>query len=468
MIESLLGTIQNKDPQLYGAIIQLTKDLYDLYNQVNPPVASSLLNDGSSVPTTETTDQLEIFVYPNNIRLKWEDVPDFEVHEIRLGTVWDTAQILLTTTSFTADFDPIILGIQTGVDYTFQIAHRDSSGNYGPRSTYTINIPVITAPVITPTVLSNNVLLNWTIPTSTFTIARYNVYRNGVLYATISGTFLAIFEITGGVFSYIIQAVDIVGNIGAPSAASSVTLTAPIDYIQRAIQTSTFSGTKNNCGLDLITSRLIACIDTAEIYATHFSSRGWATPQDQVNAGYPLYIEPSIATGYYEEVFDFGSIFTNVIVSTDWNFDAIVGSVSIAVTISVSNDNISYDSPLTGTTRLATSLRYAKVRLTFTPTPATTSLISLFNFRTAIAVHREQDGGTATCLASDVAGTVVSFNKAFKAVDSITLTPLSTTIQTAIFDFAFPANPTSFKILLYDGSGVRIDGTVAWDARGIL
>lgn len=447
----------------------MAKDLYDLFNQVNPPTAVITLNDGSPIVSLELVTGFSVTVFPRNIRLTWTDQfnSDF-THEIRLGIDWNTAQILLTTDSFTADLDPIALGVTTGRDYTFQIAHRDNFGNYGPRSIYTVTIPAITSPVIMATVLSNNVLLSWTVPTSVFDIDHYNVYRNGALYGIVHGTFTAIFEITGGNFTYAIQAVDFIGNTGILSNSVSLTLNAPPDYVQRALQTSTFTGTKSNCAIDLVTTRLIACINIAETYANHFITNGWSTPQDQVNAGYPLYIEPSINTGYYEEVFDFGSIFTNVIVSTDWNIEVLVGAISIAVAISVSNDNITYDAPLTGTSRLGVSLRYAKVRLTFTPTPTDRSLVDLFNFRCALAVHREQDGGTASVLAADVGGTVVNFNKAFKAVDSITLAPVSTILRTAIFDFAFGPNPTSFKILLFNSAGARVNGDVGWDARGIL
>lgn len=96
-------------------------------------------------------------------------------------------------------------------------------------------------------------------------------------------------------------------------------------------------------------------------------------------------------------------------------------------------------------------------------------LIRLSNFRISLSVKRENDGGKIDVFAADASGTVVSFNKAFKIVESITLTPLTTALQSATYDFNHATqDPTTFLAKLFNSSGTRINGVISWKARGIL
>lgn len=98
------------------------------------------------------------------------------------------------------------------------------------------------------------------------------------------------------------------------------------------------------------------------------------------------------------------------------------------------------------------------------------SLIEIFNLRVTLDVKREVDsGGPIDILATDVGGTVIEFSKAFKRVESINVTILSTTIKSVIYDFDHSEeNPTEFKALAFDINGNRVDATISWIARGIV
>ncbi len=37
----------------------------------------------------------------------------------------------------------------------------------------------------------------------------------------------------------------------------------------------------------------------------------------------------------------------------------------------------------------------------------------------------------------------------------------------AVYDFAGGANPTDFKVLLFDDTGTRVSGDFSWTARGV-
>lgn len=191
----------------------------------------------------------------------------------------------------------------------------------------------------------------------------------------------------------------------------------------------------------------------------------WPTWQDAINAGYDLYFEPGPnVAGSYTEIFDFGIIFNSILVNLDWNLKNQVGTVSVTSTISVSTDNITYDAPVAGTSRFATSARYVKVIVTFTPANKKSGL-NFYNFKCVLSVHRETDAGSVAALSTDVSGTPVLFNKAFKAIDGLTLTPQVNTSLHAVYA---NLSTSGFNVYVFDDAGVRQSATVTWVARGIL
>ncbi len=99
--------------------------------------------------------------------------------------------------------------------------------------------------------------------------------------------------------------------------------------------------------------------------------------------------------------------------------------------------------------------------------PTRLSLTEIVSLQIRLDVKEITDSGTVSCLASDSGGTVVNFNKAFRDVTAIVLTVKQTTERIAIYDFVDTLNPTSFKILVFNTSGARVNETVSWIARGI-
>jgi hypothetical protein len=79
---------------------------------------------------------------------------------------------------------------------------------------------------------------------------------------------------------------------------------------------------------------LVGPADTAETWATHFISRGWTTPQDQITAGYPRYLQPSLTGATYTEVFDYGTILAATIVTSTLSMTTVTGTVTAACQLS--------------------------------------------------------------------------------------------------------------------------------------
>jgi hypothetical protein len=192
----------------------------------------------------------------------------------------------------------------------------------------------------------------------------------------------------------------------------------------------------------------------------------WQSIQDQIDAGYPIFIQPTKLVGTYERVFDFGTILNTLIINLVWNQNQIEGSTSVVSEIAYSTDNITYSSYIAARSLFVSSMRYVKVKFTFTSIDRK-SLLEFYNLVINLNVKVETDSGSIIADEDDVSGTVVTFNKTFKDINSITVSADSVTPITVIYDFVDVPNPTSFKVYAFNAAGARVTYLVSWKARGI-
>jgi hypothetical protein len=464
LVEQLVSGIEFNDPKLRDAFKLLTDDLYALESQINPPeVISRIITGGGIVVSVNAPTNFRAEIFQNNVRLSWSAPgPEVYLYEIKMGSAYDIADILLTTATLSADIDPVSRLLIVGNSYTFWVATISNTGTHSPPASIAVDLPAMSAPVLTASVLENNVLLSWSIPSSTFFIAYYTVYRDGVQIGNLTGSFNAIFEPVAGTHTYFIQPVDIVTTPGTPSNDVTLTLNNPASFLQFGSILSTWTGTKINTkvyGEDLFVN-----LDVTETWTTHFTNKSWTTIQNQLDAGYALYFQPVPTTGSYEEVFDFGLIYTNVVIATSYGMAFISGSISVQTQIAVSNDNISFDAFVIGGTRYVNNARYVKVKLIFTgANDKSAALIS--NLRVTINVKTETEEGTMTAIPTDAGGTHVTLTKSFQLVKAVTLQPLSSTTCFAVYD---DLTSTGFDVYVFDAAGVRVSRTVSWAVRGMV
>jgi hypothetical protein len=349
----------------------------------------------------------------------------------------------------------------------YWVAAVDVAGNVGNASgTASITITAPTAPTVTSQVIDNNVLLFWTDATQTLPIATYEI-RKGSVYAsaTIIGTtqsrFSALFENTAGSYTYWVTGIDSAGNYGT-SQSHTATVNQPPDFVFRNNFNSSFSGTLSNALVE--SGAVILPVNTTETWTQHFSTRSWTDVQDQINAGYPIYIEPADSPGYYEETFDCGAALGSNKVTLSYTSSVIAGSPTVATKISLSPDNITY-TDYSGVTEVYSSgFRYIKIRITVSG--GSTDLLEISAINVKVDSKLLNDAGTVSALASDVGGTVVNFNVPFTEVSSITGTAMTTSPCTVVIDFTSVPNPTSFKVLVFDNTGTRVSASVSWAAKG--
>lgn len=459
-IKSIIQSTQFKDPRLYDVLIAFADRLAALnidVQAIQNQVTESLIETTSSTVDSVVTFDYQLF--PDYVSLTWERPSDLVFNfEIRKGANWDTAVRVLVTNTLNAVVDPLPIGVTT-----YLIKSIDSVGLYSVTAkAVNITVPPIGTISITHQVVDNNVLLYWNVPTSSFRIIHYIIKRNGTEIGTKDGTFTTIFEQSSGANIYSIAGVDIAGNIGAYTDRS-IAVSQPPDYVLADRLISTLSETPTNG--KVTDEKLLVCIPDSDTWEDHFVNNSWDTIQDQIDAGYLYFIQPGETTGQYQEVFNFGTTYNDVIVTADWTVEVIDESVTINVTIELSDDGITYGTPIAANSAFAASVQF--VRLTLDFSGGVHKLIQLFNLSIKLDVKQITDSGTIAVLAADVGGTVVTFNKAFKDINSIVLSVRNTVEINAIYDFVDAPDPTDFKILAYNAAGSRTNATVSWIARGI-
>ena len=461
---SLVQRIRTKDVATADALEKLNGKVGQLDNQLNPP-AESQTEDSVDTPTDPPTDVVVSSYHftDTNVILDWErNGPEILLYEIRKGQVWEFADKLFTTGSTTATLDPTPIG-----ESVFLIKALNQYNIYSINAN---KITVLTPPIgpltLNTEVIGNFVNIDWEYPVTTFRIAYYVISKDGtVIVDQCPGTFYSRQEPAAGVFTYGVKSVDIGGN---ESAESLVTLEvkAPTDFDLQDTRTSQLTGTKVNARLS--GDKLYLPINLTETYQQHFDSRGWASPAAQVAAGYPMWLSPFVTSGSYEEIFDFGAVINNVIVSLSWLTEVYAGSFVFALEMSTSVDGTNYTTPPSTTqSTYVTTLRYVKVKITFTGNDDK-AFMSFFNLIISLSVKRENDAGFGTAIASDPTGTFVRFNKPFVDVEGITVTPVSDTATFSIFQFDDIPYPAGFSVRIYDNAGVRITRDFRWNARGII
>ena len=482
-----------------------------------PTVSGVFSNDSLILSWTAVTGSLSTSYYG----LRYGSATDTWATATDLGTVQGTTYS--------------IKGAWVGTRRFF-VAAVDLKGNVGTAGTYDAVITAPSQPTITQQVVDNNVLLYWTDSTQTLPLTSYEL-RKGTTWATATvigtkqGRFTTVFETASGTYKYWLAGIDSAGNYGTPGSVVAV-VNQPPDYVLQYDFDSSFAGTTTNLAPN--NGGLLACVSTAETWASHFTSRSWTSMQDAITAGYTYYAMPSQTTARYIEDLDYGTVLAGTKVTSTFNSTVIAGATTITPTVSVrgtgstaatysqttttvtvtstahglavgalvfldfttgtatsgtytvatSAANTFTVTSLTSATTsgnvswsawtsypnissvFATSFRYIRVQYDFASAGGN-DLLQLNGLNIRLDSKLLNDSGNGTAVSTDSGGTVVSFNKSFVDVSSISVTPLATTSVTAVYDFADTPNPTSFKVLLFNSSGTRINGAFSWSARGV-
>jgi hypothetical protein len=397
-------------------------------------------------------------------------------YEIRVGASWAAGTLVASTkqTSYAQKVNYI-------GPLTYWVAAVDSSGtlalpNYGAAgsTTNSINIP---SSVVggRAEIVDNNVLLFWNAPAlglGQLPIDRYEV-RKGVSWAagTVVGsngnsTFASVFEQAAGTYNYWIAAWDTSGVVTSYSVGSPIvaTVTQPPDYVLRNDYNSAFPGTVVNMYPE--GGKLVGPMDTTQTFATHFTSRGWTTPQNQIDAGYPVYANPSATSGSYEEIIDYGAAIPSTVITATLSTTVVTGSVSVTCTISWKLLAGDAWTVLTAgvTSALLPQFRYIRVQYALSCTAGANLLqFNTLNIKLAVKLRNDSGSGIVTVAGS---GSAVTFGYPFVSADTPIVQPNGATPLIPVVVYTGGVNPTGFTVYLYTTAGAQTTGSFSWTVRG--
>jgi hypothetical protein len=290
-----------------------------------------------------------------------------------------------------------------------------------------------------PVIVDNNVLLYWTLPEPTsypishVLVKKGSTWAGAVTIGSKKGSFTSILESVGGLYRYWIATVDTGGNVSSPVYVDA-NVSEPPDFVLNAVYEADFvAGTKSNSFIDTDNS-LVLPVNTTETWTQHFTNNSADTIQDLIDAGLTVFIQPSVASGYFEETYNFGTILGLSKINVNYVGEVIVGNPVISITISVSDDNSNWTDFANSISVFAQNFQYVKIRFTVT-SDDNLDVYKLFSIETRLDAKLINDAGNISAVSTDASGTIVNFTREFIDITSITVSPLSTSALIASYDF---------------------------------
>jgi hypothetical protein len=207
----------------------------------------------------------------------------------------------------------------------------------------------------------------------------------------------------------------------------------------------------------------------------------WDTPQEQIDVGYPIYIEPSNTGGSYEETIDYGSVLPATTITVTATTSAVTGTVTLTPQIyyKVNSGDSWTAAPAGAWSVLAPSFRYLLIHIDLTCGDAV-SIVKVTSLETKLNVKQRRDGGAASYTAGEThtavnsttgQGHLVLFNYPFisayaPVVQALPATNATNLPWTAVVDYNAVANPLGFGVLIYDRTGAQRNCAFTWSASG--
>lgn len=453
---------------------------------------------GKTAPPSNITN-FTATVSDLGIEFNWSAISDIDVdlYEIRRGSSWAAGEVVVRARADATTF--LYRYFYPGTN-EFRIKAIDTSGNYS--SSDTLRTLALTGPGparnLNVTSVGFNILVDWDEPLpSSLSIIAYKVYvgatfNSASLLGSTAGTFFSYIESTAGYYTYWIVPVDAGGNVGSPASLTFYAQPPDNFYLEDSVSVFT-SGTlisqefaiqgggveaplessqKVFAPLGVGTQggalRPLAYEDSTETWAEWFDNAGFETLQEFIDAGYDCPLSPNpFWPAHIEYKYDFGAVLPNTLLRWLYVIESFEGPCTVTPTLSVSSDDVSYtDYP--GTSEIsAAAFRYVKFRLDF-QAENDSAFVAVSDSVAYLQLQLDDETFQKSVFSADAGGTTVNFVKNWLYVVDIQVTPVGTTFASAVADFAGGANPTSFKVLLYNSAGTRINGTVNIRIRGAL
>ncbi len=393
-------------------------------------------------------------------------------YEVRYGDAWATATMVDRIKS---------TALRRRVDYggnrTWWVAAIDVAGNIGTPGSVGVTVnPLGQVQSPLAEVVDNNVLLRWRPPNSGLLLGvlpvDHYLVRKGATWASgdptqdlqVSATFATIFEQASGLYTYWIAPVDTAGTVGTPRAISA-TVAQPPDYVLRTVISDDFTTGAPDNVLVVDADTLLAPVDPAQTWQGHFTANSWTAPQDQITAGYPVYLQPVPVGGTYQQEFDYGAVLPSTVATVAFTAQTVAGAPVVLTLIEwrASTTDAWSAAPLGAMQALLINVRYLRITLSVDGDGHDITEINGLTLKLSNKLRTDSGRGTITTAST---GVYVPFNVSFIDADTPLVQPEGTTPLLPVVDFADVPNPIGFTVYLYTTAGVKTTGSFSWTARG--
>lgn len=396
-----------------------------------------------TVPTAPTITQQ---VIDNNVLLRWNDVTEtlpILSYELRRGATWAGATVVGTKQGgFTTVFET------ASGSYTYWLAGIDSAGNYGTPGSV---MAVVNQPPDYVLQLDQN---------SIWAGNEVNIYTDTVLGQIVNVNTTETWQ------SHFI-------NNGYTTPQDQIN--AGYTYYLMPSTTTASYEEEFDYGTLLAGTKVSATLTSSNVVGTTTATptlrvRGTTSTAATYSQTTTTITVTSTAHGLLAGDYVFLDFTTGT--ATDGTYvvaTAAANSFTVTAPSATTSGNVSWVKWISypGVREVfSTNFRYFRVRYDFT-SAGNNDLMLLTALNVRLDSKLRNDAGSGTANSGDVGGTTVTFGVDFVDVQSISVTPLSTTGVIAVYDFVDAPNPTSFKVLLFNTSGTRVSGSFSWSARGV-
>ncbi len=425
------------------------------------------------------TGKLELPSAPSNliatmdkkgILLSWTGISDLDLagYEIRSGATFGAGSYVDITRSTS-----YLIPTQAAGLHNYAVAAKDTSKLYSDAVAVSLQVVAPSAVrSLRGLVLNNMVQLAWSEPTSySFPVKEYQI-RKGATFAaaevlgSVSATLKTIQEFLAGTYTYWVVGVDEHGNFGTEASITLLVDAPPLFELiaDRLIDFAT-AITLTNCAVDA--GALVAPVNTTETFQDHFDDNTWATPQAQIDAGYPIYAQPSsTSVGTFESVIDFGATISSVMIRLSYVGEWADGDGSITPRISYSPDNSTWTNGTDGAAQIiGSSFRYVKIRFVVDGDDDS-SIASITEARVRLEVKSSSETGVTAAVSTDATGTLVVFAGTFLDIFEGSFQPAYQGSNAYIPSYTVVGNEV--RVFLWNTSGARVSGNVSWSVNGII
>ncbi|RLB61669.1 MAG: hypothetical protein DRH08_13585, partial [Deltaproteobacteria bacterium] len=307
--------------------------------------------------------------------LSWVDVPpnifQIEQYLIFFGDDFNTATFITSTKANSFRQKVLFGGLRR-----YWLVAQDVAGNLGTETAIDLNIAVPSnVRQFTNEVVDNNVLLRWLVPAvHSLPIEEYEVRRSDVddfdladVLGFINGTFQTVFEIIANTYFYWVRAKDTAGNFG-PERQVVAIVNEPPDFEIFSDQIIDVDTADSLINMTIVEpspgeKALVGPTLTGLTWQNYFEFYGFSTPEDRINAGFPIYGQPNAQWGYFEKTIDFGTIIPATLIKVTFLKTILAGTINISTTIGYSLDGIVFIETLDVSQVFASDFQFVRIKI---------------------------------------------------------------------------------------------------------